>query len=148
MWHHSNKGNKSIKFTDNTIECCVSFIKFENSANIIPMATNSYHIRKYYSTIINSLILIIKNNNGKVVKSMGNGVLRYFLTSVDKNEEACKDVTEYPLHQQIKSIVSAIKILFVTALDIVNKLLSIFYGIFQNQIIKKSVNKKIFVDTV
>ena len=38
MWHHSNKGNKSIKFTDDSLKCCVCFIEFETSINNIAIA--------------------------------------------------------------------------------------------------------------
>ncbi len=95
MWHHSNKGNKSIKFTDDSLKCCVCFIEFESSINNIAIADDSSNIREYYSTVINSLSQIIKRYNGKIVKSLGDRLLCYFLNFSDlNNEKAFEDVIE------------------------------------------------------
>jgi CheY-like chemotaxis protein len=96
MWHHSNKGNKSIKFSDDSIKCCICFIEFETAAvSNIAMSEDSLQIREYYSTIINSLSQIIKSNNGKIVKSLGDRLLCYFLNFTDiNNEKAFEQVIE------------------------------------------------------
>ena len=95
MWHHSNKGNKSIKFTDDSLKCCVCFIEFESSINNIAIADDSSNIREYYSIVINSLSQIIKRYNGKIVKSLGDRLLCYFLNFSDlNNEKAFEDVIE------------------------------------------------------
>ena len=96
MWHHSNKGNKSIKFSDDSIKCCVCFIEFESAAvSNIAMSEDSSQIREYYSIIINSLSQIIKRNNGKIVKSLGDRLLCYFLNFSDiNNEKAFEEVIE------------------------------------------------------
>ena len=95
MWHHSNKGNKSIKFSDDSIKCCVCFIEFESAVNNIAMSEDSSQIREYYSIIINSLSQIIKRNNGKIVKSLGDRLLCYFLNFSDiDNEKAFEEVIE------------------------------------------------------
>jgi DNA-binding response OmpR family regulator len=59
-----------------------------------------------------------------------------------------KNLNGFQLHQQIKAIDPTIKILFITALDILDELLSIVPGISQNQIMRKPVDKKIFTNTV
>jgi CheY-like chemotaxis protein len=93
MWHHSNKGNKSIKFTDDSLKCCVCFIEFESAIHNIAIADDSSNIREYYSTVINSLSEIIKRYNGKIVKSLGDRLLCYFLNFSDlDNEKALEDV--------------------------------------------------------
>jgi CheY-like chemotaxis protein len=95
MWHHSNKGNKSIKFTDDSLKCCVFFIEFQSSINNTTIADDSSHIREYYSTVINTLSQIIKRNNGKIVKSLGDRLLCYFLNFSDlNNEKAFEEVIE------------------------------------------------------
>jgi len=98
MWHHSNKGNKSIKFTDDSIKCCVCFIEFQSHMNNLISLTHdndSLHIREYYSIAINSLSQIIKHNNGKIVKSLGDRLLCYFLNFSDiDNEKAFEEVIE------------------------------------------------------
>ncbi len=59
-----------------------------------------------------------------------------------------KNLNGFQLHQQIKSIDTTIKILFVTALDILDELSSIVPGISKDQIMRKPVDKKIFTNTV
>jgi len=59
-----------------------------------------------------------------------------------------KNLNGFQLYQQIKSIDPTIKILFVTALDILDELLSIVPGISKDQIMRKPVDKKIFTNTV
>jgi class 3 adenylate cyclase len=59
-----------------------------------------------------------------------------------------KNLNGFQLHQQIKSIDPTIKILFITALDILDELLSIVPGLSKEQIIRKPVDRKIFTDTV
>ena len=95
MWHHSNKSNKSIKFTDDSLKCCVCFIEFESAVNNLATSEDFSPIREYYSTIINSLSQIIKRNNGKIVKSLGDRLLCYFLNFSDiNNEKAFEEVIE------------------------------------------------------
>jgi CheY-like chemotaxis protein len=95
MWHHSNKGNKSIKFTDDSLKCCVCFIEFQGAINNTAIADDSSNIREYYSTVINSLSQIINHHNGKIVKSLGDRLLCYFLNFSDlNNEKALEDVIE------------------------------------------------------
>ena len=59
-----------------------------------------------------------------------------------------KNVNGLQLYQQIKSIDPTIKIIFITALDILDELLSIVPGISQNQIMRKPVDNKEFTSTV
>jgi class 3 adenylate cyclase/CheY-like chemotaxis protein len=59
-----------------------------------------------------------------------------------------KNLNGFQLHQQIKAIDPTIKILFVTALDILDELLSIIPGISKEQIMKKPVDKMEFTNTV
>ena len=59
-----------------------------------------------------------------------------------------KNLNGFQLHQQIKSIDPTIKILFVTALDILDELLSIIPGLSKEQTMRKPVDKKLFTNTV
>jgi len=59
-----------------------------------------------------------------------------------------KNLNGFQLHQQIKAIDSTIKILFVTALDIVDELSTIIPGISEEYIMKKPVDKKTFTTTI
>jgi CheY-like chemotaxis protein len=59
-----------------------------------------------------------------------------------------KNLNGFQLHQQIKAIDPTIKILFVTALDILDELLSIVPGVSKDQIMRKPVDKKIFTNAI
>ena len=59
-----------------------------------------------------------------------------------------KNVNGLQLHQQIKAIDPTIKIIFITALDILDELSSIVPGISREQIMRKPVDNKEFTDTV
>jgi DNA-binding response OmpR family regulator len=59
-----------------------------------------------------------------------------------------KDLNGFQLHQQIKAIDPTIKILFITALDILEELLVIVPGLSKEQIMRKPVDKKLFTNTV
>ncbi len=98
MGHHSNKGNKSIKFTDDSIKCCVCFIEYESSINNTAIVDDPPNIREYYSIVINSLSQIINRYNGKIAKNLGDRLLCYFLNfSYLNNEKAVEEVIQYGL---------------------------------------------------
>ncbi len=59
-----------------------------------------------------------------------------------------KNLNGIQLHQQIKAIDPTIKILFVTALDILDEFSTIIPGISKEQIMRKPVDKKLFTNTV
>ena len=59
-----------------------------------------------------------------------------------------KNLNGLQLYQQIKAIDPTIKILFVTALDILDEFSTIIPGIPKEQIMKKPVDKKLFTNTV
>ena len=59
-----------------------------------------------------------------------------------------KNLNGFQLYQQIKAIDPRIKILFVTALDILDEFSTIVPGISKEQIMRKPVDKKLFTNTV
>ncbi|HJT84012.1 MAG TPA: response regulator [Nitrososphaeraceae archaeon] len=59
-----------------------------------------------------------------------------------------KDLNGFQLHQQINSIDPTIKIIFITALDIVEEILTIVPGLSRDQIVRKPIDKKLFTNTV
>jgi class 3 adenylate cyclase len=59
-----------------------------------------------------------------------------------------KNLNGFQLYQQIKAIDPTIKVLFITALDILDEFSTIIPGISKDQIIRKPVDKKIFTNTV
>ena len=59
-----------------------------------------------------------------------------------------KNLNGIQLYQQIKSIDPTIKILFITALDILDEFSTIIPGISTKQVMRKPVDKKIFTTIV
>jgi CheY-like chemotaxis protein len=59
-----------------------------------------------------------------------------------------KNLNGFQLHQQIKAIDPTIKIFFITALDILDELLSIFPGISEEQIMRKPIDNKTFINAI
>ena len=59
-----------------------------------------------------------------------------------------KNLNGFQLHQQIKSMDPTIKVLFVTALDILDEFSTIIPGISKEYIMKKPVDRKIFTSTI
>jgi class 3 adenylate cyclase len=59
-----------------------------------------------------------------------------------------KNLNGFQLHQQIKSIDPTIKILFVSSLDILDEFSTIIPGISKEYIMKKPVDRKIFITTI
>jgi class 3 adenylate cyclase len=59
-----------------------------------------------------------------------------------------KNLNGFQLHQQIKSIDPTIKVLFVTALDILDEFSTIIPGISKECIMKKPVDRKVFTSTI
>ena len=59
-----------------------------------------------------------------------------------------KNLNGFQLYQQIKAIDATIKVLFITALDILDEFSTIIPGIAKDQIIRKPVDKKLFTNTV
>jgi hypothetical protein len=59
-----------------------------------------------------------------------------------------KNLNGLQLHQQIKAVDPTIKIIFITALDILDELLCIFPGISREQILKKPIDRGLLIHTV
>ena len=144
----SDFSSKGIIFSGETIKSCVGFIDLVDSTkNTTTM--EGLNIRKYFSTFINSFSNLVKSSSGKVIKNIGDCLLCYFPNDLlVVFDIRIKNFNGLQLHQQIKSIDPAIKIIFITALDILDELLNIFPGISREQILKKPIDKNLFVHTV
>ena len=82
-----NFSSKGIRFSGDAIKSCVGFIDLVDSTKNTITMDNLEHIRKYYSTFINSVSEIIKNYNGKVIKNIGDCLLFYFPKTTDVNHD-------------------------------------------------------------
>ena len=90
-----NFSSNGIRFSGDSIKSCVCFIDLIDSTKNTITMDNLEHIRKYYSTFINSISKIVKSHGGKVIKNIGDCLLLHFpKTSNNKNEEAFRDAIE------------------------------------------------------
>jgi CheY-like chemotaxis protein len=81
--HFSSKG---IRFSGDSIKSCVGFIDLVDSTKNITTMEGLKHIRKYYSTFINSVSNVISSSKGKVIKNIGDCLLFYCPKTSDIND--------------------------------------------------------------
>ena len=78
--------SNGIRFSGDSIKSCVGFIDLVDSTKNTITMDNLEHIRKYYSTFINSTSKVVKSYSGKVIKNIGDCLLLHFpKTSNNKN---------------------------------------------------------------
>ncbi|HJS63360.1 MAG TPA: adenylate/guanylate cyclase domain-containing protein [Nitrososphaeraceae archaeon] len=76
-------GSKGVRFSENSMKCCICFIDLVDSTKNTLKFSNSKDTRGYYSTFINAIYEIVKKNNAKVVKNIGDSLLFYFPNTSD-----------------------------------------------------------------
>ena len=90
-----NFSSKGIRFSGNSIKCCIGFIDLVDSTKNTITMDNLESIRKYYSTFINSISENVKSYSVKVIKNIGDCLLFYFpKTSNNKNSDAFKEAID------------------------------------------------------
>src|SRR6476659_6248404 len=77
-----NKENE-ITFTKYSHSYCICIISIVDFTQNIDKLQNPVDIRKYYSIFYNTMALIIKNHDGKVIKNVGDLLLFYFPKTVN-----------------------------------------------------------------
>jgi two-component system, OmpR family, response regulator ChvI len=86
---------KEISFLDLSMNCCVCFVEMINSTEITAEISNRQKIGQYYSIFINTMAVLARNYNAKIVKNAGDALIFYFpQTSDPSNEVAFKDILE------------------------------------------------------
>ncbi len=87
--------SEEISFLDQSMNCCVCFVDILNSTKITSEISEPRRIRHYYSIFINTMALLARNHNAKIVKNAGDALIFYFpQTSDSSNETAFKNVLE------------------------------------------------------
>jgi two-component system, OmpR family, response regulator ChvI len=87
---------KEISFLDRSMNCCIGFIDMVNSTKATAeMVSDRQKIGQYYSIFINTMALLARNYNAKIVKNAGDTLIFYFPDSSDPaNEAAFKEILE------------------------------------------------------
>src|ERR671920_1867828 len=87
--------SEEISFLDRSLNCCVCFVDMVNSTKITTGISNYQKIRQYYSIFINTMAVLAKNYDAKIVKNAGDALIFYFPQSSDPgNELVFKDAFE------------------------------------------------------
>lgn len=90
-----NLKKNEVMFSNKSESYCISFIDIVGSTQITSKLDGSKKIEKFYSIFINEVAGIVKNHNGKVLKTTGDGVIFFFPeTSNPENIEAFRDAIE------------------------------------------------------
>ena len=87
---------KSEVIFSNRSECyCISMIDIVGSTQITSNLYNSGKIKKFYTVFINEIADIVKLHDGKILKTVGDGVIFFFpKTSVVENIDGFKQALE------------------------------------------------------
>jgi two-component system, OmpR family, response regulator ChvI len=67
-----------VLFSNKSENYCIGFIDIVGSTQITAKITPSEKVGKFYSTFINAVSSIVKDHNGRIVKTVGDGVFFYF----------------------------------------------------------------------
>ena len=74
-----------ISFSDESENYCICFVDIVGSTQLTARIYKSDKIAKFYSTFINSMARIIEQYSGKVMKTVGDGVISYFPATSNSN---------------------------------------------------------------
>src|SRR6478672_2397262 len=79
-----NNNNKDvIVFNNYSRRYCICIISIVDFTKYLDKLKEPVELRKFYSIFYNSMALIIKNHNGKVIKNVDDGLLFYFPKTVN-----------------------------------------------------------------
>ena len=67
-----------ISFSDESENYCICFVDIVGSTQLTARIYKSDKIARFYSTFINSMARIIEQHSGRVMKTVGDGVISYF----------------------------------------------------------------------
>jgi CheY-like chemotaxis protein/class 3 adenylate cyclase len=86
---------EEITFLAHSQNYCVCFVDMVNSTKITAEISDHLKVRQYYSIFINTMAILAKNYNAKIVKNAGDALIFYFPeTSDSSNEAAFKGMLE------------------------------------------------------
>ncbi|MDQ3968782.1 MAG: response regulator [Thermoproteota archaeon] len=86
---------EEITFLAHSQNYCVCFVDMVNSTKITAEISDHLKVRQYYSIFINTMAILVKNYDAKIVKNAGDALIFYFPeTSDSSNEAAFKGMLE------------------------------------------------------
>ena len=86
---------QEIRFLPHSQNYCVCFVDLVNSTKITAEISDQRKIGQYYSIFINTMAVLVKHYEAKIVKNVGDALIFYFPgTSDARNETAFQNVLE------------------------------------------------------
>ncbi len=91
----SSSERNEVLFSNKSENYCICFVDIVGSTQITAKIIPSEKVGKFYSIFINAIASIVKDHNGRIVKTVGDGVLFFFPgTSNIEDIEAFVDALE------------------------------------------------------
>jgi len=79
-------GDPEVSFSNYSENYCVSLVDIVGSTSLVSNIQNSEKIRKFYSIFINAMASTLKRYDGRIIKTMGDGVISYFPKTADASD--------------------------------------------------------------
>lgn len=90
---------KEVVFSNKSESYCISFVDIIGSSQITSNLYNSSKLKEFYTVFINEIADIVKDHSGKILKTVGDGVIFFFPeTCIVENEEAFNSAIQCLLH--------------------------------------------------
>lgn len=86
---------KQVTFSNKSESYCISFVDIIGSSQITSTLSRPGGVKNFYAVFINEIANIVKNYGGKILKTVGDGVIFYFPETRNlENEQAFQDAIE------------------------------------------------------
>jgi CheY-like chemotaxis protein len=86
---------KQVTFSNKSESYCISFVDIIGSSQITSTLSRPGGVKNFYAVFINEIANIIKNYGGKILKTVGDGVIFYFPETRNlEKEQAFQDAIE------------------------------------------------------
>ena len=120
---------EEIHFSSRSQNYCVLFVDMVDSTKITAEISDAEKVRKYFSIYLNTMASILRRNNARIIKNVGDSLISYFPnTSNSNNESAFEDVLECGMDMIVASPVINDKLYNEEGLPSLNYRISADYG--------------------
>ncbi len=120
---------EEIHFSGHSQSYCVLFVDMVDSTKTTAEISDAEKVRKYFSMYLNTMASILRRNNARIIKNVGDSLISYFPnTSNSNNESAFEDVLECGIDMIVASPVINDKLYNDEGLPSLNYRISADYG--------------------
>ncbi|HYZ49436.1 MAG TPA: adenylate/guanylate cyclase domain-containing protein, partial [Nitrososphaeraceae archaeon] len=121
--------SEEIHFSGRSQNYCVLFVDMVDSTKITAEISDAEKVRKYFSMYLNTMASVLRRNNARIIKNVGDSLISYFPNTSDTtNENAFEDVLECGIDMIVASPVINEKLYKDEGLPSLNYRISADYG--------------------